>query len=186
MLLVDEAHATGVIGATGRGAGELLECEHQIDVRVGTLSKALGCFGGFVAGRRDLIDWIFNRARTYLFSTAQPEILAAAARTAIQLVIDEPQRRNHLLQLSDHLRARLIDHKFDIGNSQSHIVPIIVGQSEAALAISDQLMNDGFFVPAIRPPSVPADAARLRISLCSSHQSEHVDKLVDSLVRIRR
>jgi 8-amino-7-oxononanoate synthase len=186
MLLVDEAHATGVFGPRGAGLVEELGLERRTHIRVGTLSKALGAAGGFVAGSRQLIDWLLNRARPYVFSTAHPPAVAAAACAALAIVDHEPQRRRTLLDRAVKLRTTLSDQGWNVGHSTSQIVPIIVGPPERALALAAELRQQGLFVPAIRPPSVPADTSRLRISLCSGHSDEHLGRLIEKLAKLRR
>jgi 8-amino-7-oxononanoate synthase len=181
MLLVDEAHATGVFGRQGRGVAEHFDLENQVHVRVGTLSKALGCMGGFVAGSRSLIQWLVNRARPYVFSTAMPAANAAAALAALDIVANEPERRAELLARADGLRAQLAPYCWNIGRSASQIIPIIVGQPARAVALSAALLERGLFVPAIRPPTVPEGEACLRISLTCGHTDDMIAKLLEVL-----
>jgi 8-amino-7-oxononanoate synthase len=181
MLLVDEAHATGVFGRQGRGVAEHFGLEDSVHVRVGTLSKALGCFGGFVAGSRSLIEWLVNRARPYVFSTAMPAANAAAAMAALDIVENEPRRRVELLARADGLRAQLAAQGWNIGRSASQIIPIIVGQPSRAVALSAALREKGLFVPAIRPPTVPEGEACLRISLTCGHTEDMIAKLLEVL-----
>jgi 8-amino-7-oxononanoate synthase len=184
LLVLDEAHATGVLGAHGRGLSESLPPD-LLDgggvIKVGTLSKALGSQGGFVCGPRVLIDWLVNRARPYVFSTALAPPAAAAARRAVALVAAEPERRRHLLDLAALLRDRLAAAGWPAGGSQSQIVPLVVGEARAAVRLSARLEEQGLLVPAIRPPSVPPATARLRISLTAGHTEEDVDRLVTAL-----
>ena len=184
MLMVDEAHATGVFGEQGRGVCELLEIEKRADIRVGTLSKSFGSFGGFVTGNRSLIQWIYNSARSYIFSTAQPEAISAASLAALEIVQNEPERRHRLHELAFNLRHQLCQLGFDIGKSESQIIPILIGANKEALKIEKQLRDNGIWVPAIRPPSVPQGQARLRISLCSEHRPEHMESLCDNLKKL--
>jgi 8-amino-7-oxononanoate synthase len=186
MLLIDEAHATGVFGEGGRGAAEYLGVEDQIDVKVGTLSKALGCAGGFVCGRRKLIDWLFNRARPYAFSTAHPDAGAAAALAALQIMKDEPNRRRELLSRTAALRGRLTANGWDIGASVSQIIPIHIGDADGTMQLSEYLADAGLFVPGIRPPSVPDGESLLRLSLSFGHTDEMIDKLVEALAAFNR
>ncbi len=185
MLLVDEAHATGVFGNQGRGACEWLGVERQVDIRIGTLSKALGAAGGFVCGSRALIEWLVNRARTYVFSTALPPAIAAAAIAALDLVREEPQRRAQLLDRSRHLADTLREQGWQVGPTVSQIVPLVVGEARRALELSGALAERGIWAPAIRPPSVPAGAARLRISLSFAHDDAMVERLVNALNEVR-
>ncbi len=181
ILLVDEAHATGVLGAGGRGLCEQLGIEHRVPVRVGTLSKALGSLGGYVVGSQRLIDWLVNRARPYIFSTAAPPALAAAALAALDVVRDEPHRRVELLARADRLRTAHSQQGWNTGAATCQIIPVIVGDPGAAVALSAELRRRGLFVPAIRPPSVPEGQSLLRISLSYSHTGEMIESLINAL-----
>jgi 8-amino-7-oxononanoate synthase len=181
MLLVDEAHATGVFGENGRGVAEYFGVEHRVHVRIGTLSKALGCIGGFVAGSRSLVEWLVNCARPYVFSTASPAAMAAAATAALDIVRNEPQRRQELLVHARQLREDLQRQGWNIGASASQIIPLVVGGPERAIALSQQLRERGVFVPAIRPPTVPDGEACLRISLTAGHTDAMLAMLRDVL-----
>jgi 8-amino-7-oxononanoate synthase len=181
MLLVDEAHATGVLGQQGRGLAEHVGIESASIIRIGTLSKALGCSGGFVAGSRSLIDWLTNRSRPYVFSTAFPPANAAAAIAALKIVREEPQRRIELLARAERFRQELRQRGWDVGASESQIIPLIVGEAEAALALSARLREQGYWTPAIRPPSVPAGKSLLRVSLSWGHSEELLASLLQAL-----
>jgi 8-amino-7-oxononanoate synthase len=185
MLLVDEAHATGVFGKRGRGVCEHLGVEAQVHIRVGTLSKALGCAGGFVAGSRKLIAWLVNRARPYVFSTAFPAANAAAALAALEIVEREPQRRTTLLTRAEALRTELVQQGWNIGRSESQIIPIIIGDPERTMQLAAQLREQGLFVPGIRPPSVPDGESLLRISLSCGHMPAMIDRLISALRTMR-
>ncbi len=185
-LLIDEAHATGVIGRDGRGVAELLEVEPDVDAVVGTLSKALGGFGGFVAGKSVLIETICNTAREFIYTTAPPPALCAGAIKSIEIIQTQPQRRKHLLELAELLRSHLAKAGFDTLNSQSQIVPIIIGSTDAALEISQKLMGEGFFVPAIRPPTVKRGTSRLRVSLSTAHTEADIDAFLTSISRVKQ
>lgn len=185
ILLVDEAHATGVVGEHGRGVCELQGVEDSVPVRIGTFSKALGSVGGFVVGSERLIEWLFNRARTQVFSTALPAPACQASATALQILENEPQRRQRLLQHSSELRAHLLAEGWDISDSKSQIIPIVIGSSERTLTAARQLRDAGLLVPAIRPPTVPVDASRLRISLTSDHTREDLQRLIQALASVK-
>ncbi len=186
MLMVDEAHATGVFGASGRGLCEAAGVEQAVSIRVGTLSKALGCSGGFVAGPDALIQWLINRARPYIFSTAAPPSNAAAALAALQIVREEPQRREQLLAAAAKLADRLRRQGWNLGQSASQIVPLVVGDSQKALDLSAALREQGLWIPAIRPPSVRPGEACLRICLTAAHSPEMIARLVDVLAAASR
>lgn len=184
MLMVDEAHATGVVGDQGRGVAEQSGVEERIPIRIGTLSKALGSIGGFVAGSQVLIDWLANRARPYVFSTACPAPMAAAALAALEIVRREPQRRSGLLAQAAALRQRLAAQGWNVGNSASQIIPILVGQPDDAVRLSMALRDRGYYVPAIRPPTVPQGESCLRISLTCGHTLDMIEGLLAALAEL--
>jgi 8-amino-7-oxononanoate synthase len=193
MLLVDEAHALGVVGSEGRGICEQLAVEGRVSVRVATLSKALGSSGGFVAGSAKLIEWLANRARPYVFSTAGTPAAAAAAIAALDVMIAEPQRRGRLRDSLVMLTSALSAQGWRLSAAPVHyngssvdeskpslgaIVPVIVGDSQQALRMAARLAERGLWVPAIRPPTVPPGTARLRISLSCAHTPEMLARLI--------
>lgn len=180
-LLIDEAHATGVLGPGGRGVAELLGVEDGIDATVGTLSKAVGSLGGFVCGPEVLIDLIRNTGRAYIYTTAPPSAICAAAVAALDIIREQPQRRTRLLQLAQELRERLHRAGLQTGDSVSQIVPIVIGDAREAVRVSRDLLAAGFFVPAIRPPTVPRGASRLRVSLCARHDPADLERFTDAL-----
>ncbi len=181
LLCVDEAHATGVFGAAGRGLAEMMGVEEDIDVVVGTLSKALGGIGGFIAGSRTFIDWVVNTAGSFIYTTAIPPAACAAAAAALELVVAEPWRREKVLRLADGLRAETKARGFDTAGSTSQIVPVVIGVNEAALRLSRHLEANDILAPAIRPPTVPRGRARLRISLTADHEEADIERLLKAL-----
>lgn len=181
MLLVDEAHATGVFGRRGSGLVEQTGTADGVHVRVGTLSKALGAAGGFVAGSAGLIEWLRHAARAWIFSTAHPPGVAAAATRAIGLVEHEPGRRADLLQRAGDFAAGLRHTGLDIGATESQIVPVVAGAPAVAVALSARLADEGFFVPAIRPPSVPHGRSLVRVSLSWLHDEHDLRRLAAAL-----
>lgn len=184
-LVVDDAHGLGVIGATGRGTLEHLGGlgAEAVPVLVGTLGKALGTFGAFVAGSRDLIELLVQRARSYIYTTALPPALAAATRAALALAQRESWRRERVLALTERFRAAAHERGIPLTASRTPIQPIVVGSAEAALDASRRLLEAGFWVAAIRPPTVPRNTARLRITLSAAHAESQVDALVEALGR---
>jgi 8-amino-7-oxononanoate synthase len=186
ILMVDEAHSTGVIGDGGAGLCEAAAGGDRADVRVGTLSKALGSHGGFVAGSQRLIDWLANRARPYVFSTAAPAAVCAAALAALEIVRNEPDRRHKLDKLACDLRCPLVLNNLIQPTSLSQIIPIILGDADRTMNAAAELRRRGFFVPAIRPPSVPEGQSLLRISLTCLHTQEQIDALVAALCEVAR
>lgn len=186
MLLVDEAHATGVFGRRGRGIVEHLSAQQprlheQVHVRVGTLSKALGAAGGFVCGKASLVAWLANRARTYVFSTAQPAAASAAALAALDIVESEPWRRSRLLENASRLRQRLRELGWNLAQSASQIIPLIIGSPAETMRLAKALQEQGLWVGSIRPPSVPANESLLRIGLSAAHTDEMREVLVNVL-----
>jgi 8-amino-7-oxononanoate synthase len=188
-LVVDDAHGLGVVGITGRGS-----CEHfglgaqDVPVLVGTFGKALGTFGAFVAGDADLIEFLLQKSRTYIYTTALPAAVAAATRAALRVSQRESWRREKARALAQRLRRALDLHTVDSpvsspGTGTTTIVPVIVGEAARALALSAQLESEGFLVTAIRPPTVPPGTARLRVTLSAAHEEAQVDALSNALRR---
>jgi 8-amino-7-oxononanoate synthase len=181
ILMVDEAHATGVLGPGGRGAAAACGADARVNVRVGTLSKAFGSLGGFVAGSKRLVEHLVNHARPLIYSTALPPPAAAAAQAAIEIAQSENVRRERVLARGSQLLRGLVAAGFEIGPTAGPIVPVVVGAPGAAVALAAKLLSRGFLVPAIRPPSVPDDTARLRISLTAVHSESEVERLIEVL-----
>ncbi|NDC54325.1 MAG: 8-amino-7-oxononanoate synthase [Planctomycetia bacterium] len=181
MLMVDEAHATGVFGGRGSGLVEETGTAAGVHVRIGTLSKALGAAGGFVAGTATFIHWLRHRARAWMFSTAHPPGVAAAATRAIALVAAEPERRFELLARAVDFAASLRHRGLDVGDAEAQIVPVMVGAPATAVALSERLADEGFFVPAIRPPSVPHGRSLVRASLSWLHDQRDLGRLATAL-----
>jgi 8-amino-7-oxononanoate synthase len=181
-FMIDEAHATGVFGESRRGLAEVAGVEDQVDITLGTLSKALGCAGGYVAGSRTLVDFLWNKARSLVYSTAQPPSVVSAASAAVELVRG-PEGKRRADRLWQHRRvlreglARLGIH--DAG--ESAIVPLMVGDEESAVRISGRLLERGIFVPAIRYPTVPRGKARLRVTLSAAHALDDISRLLEAL-----
>jgi glycine C-acetyltransferase/8-amino-7-oxononanoate synthase len=175
-LLVDEAHATGTIGPGGRGALALEGLEDQVDVVVGTLGKALGSYGAFVACERTMARFLINAARTFIFSTAPSPPSVAAALAALELLEERPHRAAKLQANGTALRTELKRQGFDVGGSRTHIVPLIVGDAERAVALCEAALDRGVFAQAIRPPTVPPQTSRLRLSPMASHREAEMEE----------
>jgi len=181
-LLVDDAHGLGVLGA--QGAGSVAEAElsqDEVPVLMGTLGKALGTFGAFVAGSATLIDGLVQNARSFVYTTAMPPALAAATCAAIELARDDGERRATLAARIAQFRDGARDRSIALMESRTPIQPVPIGDSGAALAASARLEDAGFFVPAVRPPTVPPGRARLRLTLSALHTESDVERLLDAL-----
>ncbi len=183
MLLVDEAHATGVMGETGAGCVEHFDCTGQEMVQIGTLSKALGSLGGYVAGSATLIDFLRNRAPSWIYTTALSPADTAAALTAIQIVQNEPQHRQQLWNNVNYFRKELLKLKnTNILPSESPIICIGLNSAKDALRVAEKLKDRGIFAPAIRPPTVPT--SRIRTSLMATHKTQQIEKLINFLTEL--
>jgi 8-amino-7-oxononanoate synthase len=181
-LMVDDAHGLGVLGKTGRGTLEQTGVDASaVSILVGTLGKAFGTFGAFVAADANLIEYLIQRARTYIYTTALPPVVAAASRAGLRLAQEEGWRRERLNSLTLRFRAAAAAMGVPLTASTTPIQPVIVGEAAWTLALSEALMNAGFWVAAIRPPTVPAGTSRLRITLSAMHRDEHVDELAETL-----
>jgi glycine C-acetyltransferase/8-amino-7-oxononanoate synthase len=187
LLLIDEAHAVGVIGTHGRGLADRLGLADRVDLQMGTLSKALGVSGGYLCGSRALVDLLINRARAFIFSTAPPPAVAAAAAAAVDfLQTAEGEARRERLRGNLRVLAAGLPPGLTPERLQSAIVPVILGQEETALDGARRLQEHGLFVPAIRYPTVARGAARLRITLSTLHTEEQIARLNESLESLAR
>ncbi|MHC5059580.1 MAG: aminotransferase class I/II-fold pyridoxal phosphate-dependent enzyme [Planctomycetota bacterium] len=181
ILIVDEAHAVGCMGETGAGLAEALGLLGEVDIIIAPLGKAFAATGSIVAGPKAVIDYLVNKARAFIYTTAPSPANCAAISAALEIVKTEPQRRQRLAVNAEYLRSKLSKLGLDTGRSSTHIVPVITGPSKDTLAISKVLYERGFFIAAIRPPTVPRGTARLRISVQSDHITEQLDALVDAI-----
>jgi len=184
VLVVDEAHALGCLGDSGAGLAEAEGVLKDVDIVVVPLGKAVGASGGVIAASQVVIDYLINKSRPFIYTTAPSPMMAAGAIEAINIIRTEPQRRQHLNATANAMRRRLSAMGLDIGGSTTHIIPVILGESEKAMAVSAALYEAGFYVAAIRPPTVPAHTARLRLSVQYAHTQAHCDGLCDALAAI--
>jgi 8-amino-7-oxononanoate synthase len=180
-LLVDDAHGFGVLGPQGRGSVAHFGLKSQRILYMATLSKAAGVAGAFVAGDEILIEWLLQRARTYIFTTTSPPLLASALLVAVKLMQTEEWRQRHLRQLVARLRSGLAGLPWALRPSETAVQALIVGDNQLALDLMEGLRERGIWVPAIRPPTVPKGTARLRISVSAAHSTEQVDQLTSAL-----
>jgi 8-amino-7-oxononanoate synthase len=193
LLMVDDAHATGVLGLSGGGTADYFGLCGQIDIQMGTLSKALASEGGFIAGKRSLIDYLINTSRSFIFSTALSPATIAVSLKALDIVRTEPQLRKTLLANASWFRVQLRAAGFDIAENEAPIISIVIGAPDLAVAFSNKLMERNIFVSAIRPPTVPEGTSRLRISIMATHTREdllralnHIKEIGHELVVIRQ
>lgn len=179
ILMADEAHATGVFGEGGGGAAEHFGLKDEIDVHMGTLSKALGSMGGYICGRKALIEYLINKSRPFIYTTAPAPSVMAPAIAAIDIIRTEEWLRKALWSNVWIVKNALIDLGFDIMGSGSQIIPILVGESEKAVEFSRALFEEGIFIQAIRPPTVPEGEARLRLTVMATHKKQDLEKALE-------
>jgi 8-amino-7-oxononanoate synthase len=185
-LLVDEAHATGCLGPGGRGSVAAAGLSGEVDVVVGTLGKALGGYGAYVCGSRELVDYLVNSARPFIFSTAPPPPAVAAARAALDLLTEEPERIERLRANAAALRDALRSEGLEPIGAETQIVPLVIGDADDAMALCERLLVEGIFAQAIRPPTVPPGTCRLRLTTMATHriaQLHHAARLIGRAVR---
>ena len=191
IMMVDDAHASGVLGRNGRGSVDHFGAHGKVDVQVGTLSKAIGALGGYVCGSRDLIDFLYHRARPFLFSTSHPPSVAATCIAAFDILENEPERIERLWSNTDYLKQQLTQAGFDIGGrttpaSETPIIPIIVGDGRATMNFSRELFAQGLMATGIAFPTVPQGKARVRLIMTSEHTREQLDQALDILTTTAR
>ena len=186
VMMVDDAHASGVFGRNGRGTIDHFGVHGRVDVQVGTLSKAIGVLGGYVAGTRDLIDFLYHRARPFLFSTSHPPAVAAACIAAIDVLLEEPAIIDKLWDNTRFFKAGLSGLGFNIGASESPITPVIVGDGALAMTLSDRLFDAGVFAQGIAAPTVPPGRARVRTIVTATHTRDQLQFALDAFARVGR
>ena len=185
-LLVDEAHATGTLGPGGRGALAEVGVEEEVDVIVGTLGKALGSYGAYVACDRTMASYLVGAARTFVFSTAPPPPAIAGALAALELLEGRPRLVDKLQANATALRDELTREGFDLGGSRTHILPLVVGGAELAVRVCESALARGVFAQAIRPPTVPPMTSRLRLAVMASHRTEELRAAARALAQAAR
>ncbi|HWH80264.1 MAG TPA: 8-amino-7-oxononanoate synthase [Candidatus Binatus sp.] len=185
MVMVDEAHGTGIFGPNGAGVVAKLGLTERVAIQMGTLGKALGGFGAYVAGSSALRELLINRCRSFIFTTSLPPAVMAMAIAAIDLVVDEPQRRESLRTNCQMLKSGLIGLGFELTPSESAILPLIVGDATRCMEISGQLLEFGVFAQGIRPPTVPPGTSRLRITLMATHSEQQIERALAAFKRVQ-
>jgi glycine C-acetyltransferase len=188
IMMVDDAHASGVLGRNGRGSVDHFHCHGRVDVQVGTLSKAIGSLGGYVCGSRDLIEYLYHRARPFLFSTSHPPSVAATCIAAFDLLESEPERIARLWENARYFKSQLAAAGFDIGGkttpaSETPITPIIIGDGKRTMEFSKALFTAGVMATGIAFPTVPEGKARIRTIVISEHTREQLDRALEILVQ---
>jgi len=186
-LMIDDAHGLGVLGKHGGGTLEYFSMSHDdVPVLMGTLGKAFGCFGAFVAGSEALVETLINQARSYIYTTALPSAIAEATRASLKLIREDNWRRDRLNSLIAQFRKGANELGLEMMPSETPVQPLMLRSSEKAMQWSELLWEQGIYIPAIRPPTVPQDSARLRISFSADHDESHVIRLLDALENMPR
>lgn len=180
MVMVDEAHATGTVGPRGAGAVAAAGVRERVTIQMGTLGKALGTFGAYIAASRPIIDLLVNRARSFIYTTALPPPAVAAALAALSIVENEPQRRDQLAANATYLAAHLRQLGLHVGEPSCHIMPVLLGDAERTMAASEGLLEEGVFVQGIRPPTVPPGTARLRVTVTATHTQADLEHAISA------
>ena len=186
IMMVDDAHASGVFGRNGRGTIDHFGVHGRVDVQVGTLSKAIGALGGYVAGSRALIEFLHHRARPFLFSTSHPPAVAATCLAAIEVLLEEPQIIDRLWENTRFFKAGLRRLGFDTGASESPITPVIVGEAALAMTLSDRLFDAGVFAQGIGAPTVPPGRARVRTIVTATHTMDDLQFALEAFAKVGR
>ena len=182
MMYVDDAHGTGIMGATGRGTIEQFGLERRIPFHMGTLSKALGSYGAYVVGSNEFVQYLLNRARSFIFTTALPPAIAAAASAAITIIEREPDRRDRLWANRQYLFDGLKNQGFRLTPTVSPILPVLIGDAAQASAFADRLLAHGVYAPAIRPPTVPDGTSRIRFTVTAAHTTDQLDEALQAVM----
>jgi len=186
IMMIDDAHSSGVLGRNGRGTVDHFGLHGRVDVQVGTLSKAIGVLGGYVCGSRDLIEFLYHRARPFLFSTSHPPAVAAACLAAFDILEHEPERIEKLWENTRYFKSLLKSAGFDTGESETPITPIIVGEAKTAHAYSKELFENGLLATGIGFPTVPEGKARIRTIVTATHTRDMLDRAGETLARVAR
>lgn len=183
-IMVDDAHATGVLGSNGRGTADYFGLKDEIDFTVGTLSKAIGAEGGFVASSLIAKKYLLNNARSFIFQTSLSPSAIAAAREGITIIQNEPKRRKQLLENARYIRLSLEESGFMVGQGNTPIISLLIGDAHKAMQFSEKLMDEGVFIPAIRPPTVPKGSSRLRITVMATHTIEQLNMVIRIIKKV--
>ncbi len=186
IMMIDDAHSSGVLGRAGRGTVDHYGLHGRVQIQVGTLSKAIGSLGGYVCGSRDFIDYLYHRARPFLFSTSHPPAVAAACIAAFDLLEREPERVETLWSNTRYFKEALSANGFDTGASETPITPVMIGDAAKAYAFSRAIFDEGVFATGIGFPTVPRGKARIRTIVTATHTKDQLDRAVEVLVRVAK
>ncbi len=184
VVMVDDAHGDGVLGKDGRGIIDHFNLHGRVDIDMGTLSKAFGCLGGYIAGRKELKEYLINRARSFIFTTALPPAVVAATMEAIKVIQEEPQHLRNLWNNSKYFKENMADLGFDIGRSQTPITPVMLGESRNAVRMSEELLREGVFAKPIVYPLVAKDRARIRVNVTAQHTKQDLDEAIEKFGKV--
>jgi 8-amino-7-oxononanoate synthase len=186
LVMVDDAHATGVLGKTGAGSVEHFGLSGRVHIQMGTLGKALGSFGAYAAGSKDFIDLLINRSRSFIYSTALPPTVCAASIAALDIIEHEPAQREKLWKNYERFLAGLTQLGIPVGASETPIVPVMIGDSAKALRVAERLFESGIYAIAIRPPTVPEGTARIRMTLMATHSEDDIAFALQQLATVKQ
>jgi 7-keto-8-aminopelargonate synthetase-like enzyme len=185
-LMVDDAHGLGVFGENGRGTAEHFGLESEVDLTMGTFSKSLATVGGFISGPKQVIEFIRHHARSQIFSAATPPPMAAAVIASLEIVKREPERRRQLWDNTEYMKRELENLGFDTGDSDSPVIPIMIGDELATFTMAKRLQDEGVFANPVVPPAVPPSQAMIRTSYMATHTRDHLDQALTALAKIGR
>ncbi|MFJ7979907.1 8-amino-7-oxononanoate synthase [Lysinibacillus xylanilyticus] len=183
-IMIDDAHVTGVLGSDGRGTADYFGLKDEIDFTVGTLSKAIGAEGGFVATSSIAKNYLLNNARSFIFQTGLSPSAIEAAREGLSIIQNEPERREQLLNNAKYLRLNLEKSDFVVTEGETPIISLLIGDAHEAMQFSEKLLDEGVFIPAIRPPTVPKGSSRLRITVMATHKMEQLNTVINKIKKI--
>ena len=185
-LMVDDAHGLGVFGENGRGTAEHFGLEEEVDLTMGTFSKSLATVGGFIVGPKQVVEYVRHHARSQIFSAATPPPMAAAVIASLQIIEREPERRKKLWENTHYMKRELENLGFDTGDSDSPVIPIVVGDEETTFTMATRLQDEGVFANAIVPPAVPPGQSMIRTSYMATHTRDHLDQALAALAKVGR
>lgn len=186
ILMVDEAHSSGIFGNQGEGLVHAYNLQEKVDIHMGTFSKGLGCYGAYIVGKKWMIKFLINKMRSFIFTTALPPAVLGSISTAIDIVRIEQFRRKELMEHSNYFRSSLSKLGFQLGTSETQIIPVIIGSNEQTMLFSQKLQEEGIAAIAVRPPTVPEGQARIRFTVMATHERNDLEQAVDKIALVGR